>query len=85
MFFSSNILIKMNIWRSASRRLFHLPNYQQYPIALIKAIPLRRYVTKEKEELFNKAERLLTPAFTLLFAVIAVRLIKVPELFEVED
>ncbi|UCB57219.1 MAG: hypothetical protein JSV30_01110 [Candidatus Omnitrophota bacterium] len=84
-FLSSNILAKMNIWRAAPRRHFYLINYPQYPIALIKAIPVRRYVTKETEERFNKADILLAPAFTLLFAVIAVRLIKVPELFEGED
>ena len=80
---SCSVLVKTIIWYPSSLR----PDREKkvvYPIGIFKGTPRARnkYTTQLKRKLFNTADNLLTPAFILLFASIAVRLIKTPQIFE---
>lgn len=82
----SNILVKLIIWPFALRER---KDEHQCPIMMHQKDHDIRYTTKIKEKLFNlfnnKIDYLFTPAFIMIFAVIAVKLVKTPEIFEEKD
>ncbi len=83
---SSHILVKTIIWSSAS--VTNLP-YNKTPslIAAFESTPWVRYkyATKQKEKFFKATDYLLPPAFSMLFILIAVKLVKTPNVFEEKD
>ena len=78
---SINIVVKAVIWSSAKERPGR--NERPYPVAIFKAAypPKFKYTSELRQRNFNKVDCLLTPAFTMLFALVALRLIKTPENF----
>ena len=80
---STNILIKAVIWSSASKTI--KKDKYESRIFLRKHIYIEKFTTKGKQGLFNKVDYLLAPAFTLLFVIITVKLIKIPGIFEKRD
>lgn len=79
---STNILVKAIIWLPALK--VEKDDYP-YRIFILKDAYIERFTTEGKQKLFNKVDYLLTPAFTILFVVIAVKLIKTPGIFEEKD
>jgi len=82
----SNAVVKTTIWFSS------LPKAEQkdkiiHAIYLFKSTARRRYryTTELKQKVFNKVDYLLTPAFIMLFALIAVKLVKTPEIFQEQE
>ena len=79
---SANILVKVIIWPSSLKQA---KDDHRYLIRIRKHIGSTRYTTEHKQKLFNKVDYLLAPAFITLFAVIAVKLVKTPEIFKEKD
>ena len=77
-----NILVKAAIWFTS---LEHSKEGYRSPIHIRKQDVKARFVTKPKQKLFNKVDHLLTPAFTILFVAIAVKLVNTPRIFEEND
>lgn len=75
----SNILVKAVIWLPALKE----PQGEYREIIIRKFTMHRkcRFTTEIKQKLFNKVDYLLTPAFTIFFVVIAVKLVKTAEIF----
>lgn len=55
------------------------------PIKIVKHNENKKYVIKPIRKIFNLADHLLTPAFIMLFAMIAVKLVQTPNLFVERD
>jgi len=77
-----NILVKAVIWFTSLDH--HKDNYR-HAIYIRQQPGSERFTTKSKQELFEKVDYFLAPAFTILFAVIAVKLINTPKTFETKD
>lgn len=81
-FISAFILVKLTIWPFA---LTCRPEERYLPIRIVKHNANEKHVTKFIHYLFNRVDYLLTPAFIMLFAIIAVKLVTTPNLFEQKD
>lgn len=80
------LLVKPVIWFSS------LPDGKQhgeeiYPITVFYSTNYVKYsyTTVQKQRWFKQVDQLLTPAVILLFVNIAVRLVKIPEIFKEND
>jgi hypothetical protein len=82
--FLFTLLVKTVIWVTARNSK---ENDYKYPIHIRKYAHLyykvgnSKYTTVLKQKLYNKVDYLLTPAFTMLFVVIAIKLARMPDIF----
>ncbi|MBN2097512.1 MAG: hypothetical protein JW714_03420 [Candidatus Omnitrophica bacterium] len=74
--------VKASIWFVAPQERHD--EIHKYAIGIRKNAPGERYTTESRQKLFNAVNYLLAPAFTLLFTVLAVKLIKTEGIFELE-
>ena len=75
------VLIKAWIWSEAEL------NYKPHPFYTIYLGKEHhaRYVIEKKQKIYNWSNNLIPPAFTIVFVLLAVRLIKMPGILEEKD
>ncbi|MBL7085368.1 MAG: hypothetical protein ISS43_04605 [Candidatus Omnitrophica bacterium] len=80
---SINVLVKAVIWFCSSSIPVYEPEIH-YRITAFQGIPQvkDKYTTERRQKLFNAVNHLLTPAFALFFVLIAVKLVKTPDIFK---
>ncbi|MFC1632131.1 hypothetical protein ACFL2I_06225 [Candidatus Omnitrophota bacterium] len=77
---SINILVKMYVWHGAFP--YVISAGQDFPIKVFKDGNYVKFTFKPKQQIFDKIDYLLAPAFILPFALLTVKLIKSRDPFE---
>lgn len=79
-------VVKISIWSFSSLSSQHqnFNNGMIHPITVLKHSSREawRYTTVFNQKVFYKIESLFTPAFISIFVLMAVRLIKIPNIFQ---